>query len=482
MTINSVQYFIFFLIVFCLYYFTVSRKWNVRARVLLLQLLILAAGIFFYSMSGLFILLTLSYAVIITYIAGLVLEKHRTRAVTALFIILLLAPLCFFKYYNFAGGIFGMPHLDLIVPLGISFYTLQCITYIAAVSKAEMPAEKNILTVAVFTSFFPVISSGPIMRAKKFIPQLKDLHPFDYETVTQGLIMIGCGLLRKMVIADSIGTYIDKVYSSLDSSSGTAVLLAVCLYSFQIYFDFSGYSDMAVGSAKMLGFDVGVNFTRPYLSRNMSEFWHNWHISLSTWLRDYIYIPTGGSRVSAFRSYVNLMITFLVSGLWHGAAWHFVIWGGIHGVFLCGERVVRNFRKSRGLAVSRALHIHNIIYTYILATFAWIFFRVEKTGDVITVFSRIATIPYDIRQGIDGTVLMMPRTGSSDYYQLQTAIIAMIAVCAVGCLTRGHREHFSAVIRRYPVYVRWGTYILIVFLIYFFSAKQVSANFIYSQF
>ena len=290
-----------------------------------------------------------------------------------------LAPLLAIKYVPQVVGV------HWIFPLGISFFTFQSVGYIADVYKKKIQAERNFLNVALFVSFFPVISSGPIQRAGNLITQLNQAHVFDYDDATDGLRLFAWGLFKKLCIADKLALYVNYVYGNVAEQHGLALLFATILYSFQIYCDFSGYSDMAIGVARYLGFDVEKNFDRPYLSQSVGEFWRRWHISLSSWLRDYVYIPLGGSRVALPRIYLNLMATFLVSGIWHGSTWNFVIWGALHGLFLCAERATKGARDKMKIP-----SWINVAVTFCLVAFAWIFFRAKNVSEAAVVVKKIA--------------------------------------------------------------------------------------------
>ncbi len=293
-----------------------------------------------------------------------------------------LAPLLFFKYAP------RELHPDIIFPLGISFFTFQSLSYIADCFKNKVEPERSLLNVALFVSFFPVVSSGPIQRAGNLIPQFKEAHRFDYGSATDGLKLFAWGMFKKLCVADRIAAYVNYVYGSADSQYGSALLLATVLYSFQIYCDFSGYSDMAIGAAKYCGFDVGKNFDHPYLAQSVGDFWRRWHISLSSWLRDYVYIPLGGSRVALPRIYFNLLATFLVSGIWHGAGWTFVVWGALHGLYQCAGRAAKPLLEKAKIPAAV-----KILVTFCLVTFAWIFFRAESLGQAALVVRKIAEVP-----------------------------------------------------------------------------------------
>ena len=357
MLFNSVGFLIFFPIVL-LVCFAIPEK--------IRYLWLLAASYYFYMCWNAKYAVLLLTSTVITYASGLLLERVKgleideikkiryKKAVVALSFISNLGILCYFKYINFI--IFNLtkafslininlsvPAVDVILPVGISFYTFMAVGYIVDVYRGKTRAVRHFGKYAIFVSFFPNISSGPIERAGHFIPQIDKEKSFDYDSVVYGARLLLLGLIKKIVIADMMTKYVDEVFNKVPEHYGICFAWATLLYTFQIYCDFSGYSDMAVGAARMLGFDLIQNFRQPYLAASIKEFWARWHISLSTWFRDYVYIPLGGNRCSKTRRDMNLLITFLCSGLWHGASWTFVLWGGIHGV--C--QIIENRIKER---------------------------------------------------------------------------------------------------------------------------------------
>ena len=321
MSFISISFAILFLILVILYHLTARVAKN---PVLIQNILLLAASLVFYAFADFRYLPFLFHIIIISYIAG---KFCKNKTLFILFLIVDIAPLFAIKCCPL---IF---HTHWIFPLGISFFTFQSISYIVDTYTKKIPSEKSFLNVAIFISFFPIISSGPIQRAGNLIPQFQNARTFNYDNATDGMKLFAWGMFKKLCIADRIAVYVNYVYGNVNDGYGVAILLATVLYSFQIYCDFSGYSDMAIGIARYLGFDVGKNFDHPYLSKSVGEFWRRWHISLSSWLRDYVYIPLGGSRVALPRIYLNILITFLVSGIWHGSTWNFVIWGLLNGLF-----------------------------------------------------------------------------------------------------------------------------------------------------
>lgn len=311
--------------------------------------------------------------------------------------ILTLLPLLIFKYYNFindsifellssVGLRFHLSGLNWAIPMGISFFTFQALGYLFDVYYKRITAEKDFLTYSLFISFFPSIVAGPINKASLVILQIKALRPyFDYGKAVEGLKMLLWGMFMKVVVADRLALYVDKVYSSYVNYSGVACFEASILYSIQIYADFAGYSLMAIGVGKTLGFELTKNFRRPYFAVSVTDFWRRWHISLSTWLKDYVYIPMGGSRCSKLRNYWNIFITFLVSGIWHGANWTFIIWGAIHGTCQIVEKALGQQGCKYGI-VGKTV---KIAFTFLVINFAWIFFRSSSLDDAICFIGRI---------------------------------------------------------------------------------------------
>lgn len=346
----------------------------------------------------------------ICYWGGQVFDNERGRGNRLVlcwcFAALGLMPLLVFKYYNFlndsltstlesVGLHFALPGLNWVIPVGISFFTFQAVGYLLDVYKKRIPAEKDFLDFALFVSFFPQVISGPISTAKELIPQFKTPHDFRYEQGRDGLKMLLWGMFLKLALADRIGLYVDTVYSNYIHYSGAVCFIASIMYTIQIYCDFAGYSLMAIGIAKTLGFDLINNFERPYLAASVTEFWKRWHISLTRWLTTHIYINLGGNRCSKIRQYVNIMITFLVSGLWHGANWTFIIWGALHGFFqiiekaLMGDRLKAEMKS--GLHKFTLIRGMRIILTFSLVSFAWIFFRMPTLEGAVNVIGRIFT-------------------------------------------------------------------------------------------
>ena len=404
MIFNSFNFIILFPIIFFLYYIIPAKSRKIRNGYLLL-----VSYLLYLNWKPAYALVLLGVTMV-TYCGGRFLqledesdelkveEKKKQRRLAWLLALLGLIPLLVFKYYNFlnasvstglsaAGLQFALPGLNWAIPVGISFFTFQAMGYMLDVYHRRIKAEKDFLTYALFVSFFPSIVAGPINKASLVIPQLKNLRPyFDYSKAVGGLKMLLWGMFMKVVVADRVALYVDTVFSHYMNYTGVSCFVASIFYSIQIYADFAGYSLMAIGVGKVLGFELTENFRRPYFSVSVTEFWHRWHISLSTWLKDYVYIPLGGSRCSKLRNYWNIFVTFLVSGIWHGANWTFIVWGCMHGVCQIIEKALglNKWKGDNGL-----LKTGRVLLTFLVVNFAWIFFRMPSLGDAIGVISRI---------------------------------------------------------------------------------------------
>ena len=324
--------------------------------------------------------------------------KNRSTLVW-LFALIALLPLLVFKYYNFIndsvsdglaliGLKFSLPGLNWAIPVGISFFSFQAVGYMLDVYHGRIKAERNILDYGLFVSFFPQIASGPISKADELLPQIKNPHKFDYNQAVSGLKYILWGMFLKVVLADRAGIYVDTVFAEYEKFSGIGCAIASVLYSIQIYADFAGYSLMAVGIGKALGFNLINNFKRPYFSASVTEFWKRWHISLTRWLTQQVYIPLGGSRCSKAKCYRNIMVTFLVSGIWHGANWTFIVWGLLHGICQIVEKAFGwNKKESKGV-----IKAGRILLTFVIVTLAWVIFRSPSIGDAFGLMGRYFTM------------------------------------------------------------------------------------------
>jgi len=356
-------------------------------------------------------ILILGFTIVIDYFAGIWLEKTEGKKKKWFLIASLIANvgvLAVFKYYNFLNdnlSIFlnsvgyqnKIPHLGILLPIGLSFHTFQAMSYTIEVYRGHQKAERHFGIYALYVMFYPQLVAGPIERPQNLIHQFYEKHSFEYERVVEGLKMILWGLFMKLVIADRLAIYVNAVYNNPEHHTGATLALATVFFAFQIYCDFAGYSNIAIGAAKVMGFNLMTNFNRPYFSESISEFWKRWHISLSTWFRDYLYISLGGNRVSIPRWYFNLFLVFAISGLWHGANWTFIIWGALNGFYLVFAIVTEKWRKRFGKLIwldhlPRLNSALQIGITFLLACFAWIFFRANTTPDAFYIVKSIASL------------------------------------------------------------------------------------------
>ena len=405
MLFNSYSFLVFFPIVVIIYYLMpkkVSYLW------------LLAASYYFYTGWNAKYALLLLLSTTITYISGIllqwILDRHPDNVAVKKWIVAgsfasNLAILFFFKYFNFTVESLNavLQHtslptvntsLDVLLPVGISFYTFQALGYTVDVYRGEIRAERNFFRYALFVSFFPQLVAGPIERSKNLLNQLRTPQKFDYRRMCDGLLLMIWGYFLKLVIADRISIFVDNVYVNVGIYDGKYLLLASVLFAFQIYCDFAGYSTIAIGAAEVMGYQLMENFNSPYLSQSVSEFWRRWHISLSSWFKDYLYIPLGGNRKGKIRKYINIMIVFLVSGLWHGANWSYVVWGGLNGlyqvigaIFTPVREKVKETIKVKKNAIP--LMVIYMVTTFILVDFAWIFFRADTMQHAFDVIGSI---------------------------------------------------------------------------------------------
>jgi D-alanyl-lipoteichoic acid acyltransferase DltB (MBOAT superfamily) len=372
-----------------------------------------------------------------------------------------------------------VPMFELLLPVGISFYTFQSLGYILDVYNDKVPAERKLNIFALFTAFFPPLLSGPINRASDLMPQFKQPRAFDYQNVTQGLRLILWGLVKKMVIADHLAVYVNHVYNHVGDYQGIALIIATLFYTVQIYCDFSGYTDMARGSAQVLGYDLMENFRHPYFARSLHEFWQRWHISLSTWFRDYVYVPLGGNRVTIWRWRYNIFITFLISGLWHGANWTFVVWGALHGFILILENATRHFQRRLAdrLFTGKASRLNQgiqVAITMSMISFAWIFFRANSVSDAFTIIRKMFLI------GIDGFGLK--QSGITVVGIPQFIFLLLMVVLLFGVEMWERRGWVQELVGKLPLTVRWTIYTVAFWSVLISGVFGVKQEFIYFQF
>ena len=386
MLFNSFQFLFFFVVVWLLFLVTRGTPRKV---------ILLIASYYFYMCWSTRYIFVIWGITLIDYVAGLQIEKAdrlgRRRLYLGLSLFCNISLLVIFKYFNFLTGsfrsashLFGLrydpPLLAIILPVGLSFHTFQAMSYTIEVYRRRVPAERNLLEYALYVAFFPQMVAGPIERPYELLPQFHREPKVTLEGVRSGMVQALWGLFKKMVLADNVADFVKLIYDTPRHYDGAALVLATLLFSIQIYCDFSGYTDIALGLARMMGYELRVNFMQPYFSRSVGEFWRRWHISLSTWFRDYVYIPLGGNRVSSSRHYANLMITFVISGLWHGANWTFVAWGFLHGLYLIVAQTFGPYLP-HSVRLPRVQAFCKTVFTFSLVSFAWIFFRANSLQD-----------------------------------------------------------------------------------------------------
>lgn len=489
MLFNSLAFVVFFPLATAAYFLTPARwRWVV---------LLVSSYVFYMWWRADFALLIL-FSTVVDYLAARVMAESENRNVRTALLITSLASnlglLFFFKYLTWAVGeanaLLGwagagatIPELDLLLPVGISFYTFQTLSYTIDVYRGKCPPEKHFGRFAVYVSFWPQLVAGPIERAVHLLPQLRAAHAWDTARAVDGLKQMIWGLFKKVVIADRLAIYVDAVYADPDGQGGWALMLATYLFAFQIYTDFSGYSDIAIGAARIMGIDLMENFKRPYFARSVSEFWRRWHISLSTWFRDYLYIPLGGNRVGVPRWYANLLIVFVVSGFWHGANWTFIVWGALHGLYLISGILTDEARGAIEARVPWLATWPRILWTFHLALLAWVFFRADSVQDAGLVLYKVAmdlpalglaVVSLDVRAVYQAMVVSVGVT----QYDFVLCILGVVVLFGVDLAReRGWRlpETTAGHLGRYVAYD-----LLIVAMLLFGAFGQRS--FIYFQF
>ncbi len=481
MLFNSLTFAAFLIVVFLLYYIIPHKyRW----------IFLLAASYVFYMNLHVAYGLLLLATTVLTYVLGLRTEAAPTARAKKRCLLLGIVPLVlvllFFKTAApvidrlnaliDAGRLSLQPlTIRILLPAGVSFYFFQSIGYLIDVYRGKVKAERHFGYYALFVSFFPQLLAGPIGRADSLLPQYKKEHPFDYDKASYGIRLMAWGYFKKLVIADVLAGVVNTVYDNATSYVGLVFIVVTILFAIEIYCDFSGYSDIAVGCAKLFGIDLMTNFRTPYFSFSIREFWSRWHISLSTWLRDYVYIPLGGSRVPKWRHCLNLLITFLVSGFWHGSRLTYLAWGGLHGLLQVIETLL--YPKTRkGVEVKRKKHWWQLPITFLLLCFTWIFFRANSITDAVWIIKKLF---WDI--------------GRPMVY-LQTCVICLglTKAAAIGILTSiavltiydllSLKGDVIAAFSRQKFFIRWPVYVLFLIAIALFSSKNVATEFIYFQF
>ncbi len=473
MLFNSFEFAIFLPVVFLLYWFVFNQSLKIQ------NFFLLIVGYIFYGWWDWRFLFLIAFSTTLDFSVGLLLEKtENTKNRKGLFILSCLINLGFlgaFKYYNFFidNFISAFEHigyhipvlpLKIILPVGISFYTFQSLSYTADVYSRKMKAEHDFISFAAFISFFPQLVAGPIERARHLLPQFKTQRSFDFDMAKKGLLKMLWGFFKKIVIADSLAVYVDDIFFHYQHLPASTLVIGAIYFAIQIYCDFSGYSSIAIGTAKLFGFSLMENFSFPYFSKNVAEFWRRWHISLSTWFRDYVYIPLGGSYGSKTKTIVNILITFTLSGFWHGANWTFIAWGFLNGLFILPTTLLSKKKNSdEKKRLPSFIDILQMTGTFLLITLTWIFFRSENMASAMHYIHHILSpsiFSYPVQHGMLLAIPLITILFSVEWIQKNDIII----------LSR------NAI----PVYARWSIYLITALTcLAFFKQNQ---TFIYFQF
>lgn len=483
MLFNSIDFAIFLPIVFILYWFVTDKNLKLQ------NFLIVAASYFFYGWWDWRFLSLILFSTIVDYTIGRQLrnEENQLKRKILLWtsILVNLVFLGFFKYYNFfldnfitAFSFFGQDiqanSLNIILPVGISFYTFQTLSYTIDVYKRKLEPTKDFIAFSAFVSFFPQLVAGPIERATHLLPQFYTKRTFDYSKAVDGMRQILWGLFKKIVIADNCAEFANQIFNNSADMNGSTLVLGALFFTFQIYGDFSGYSDIAIGTSRLFGFDLTRNFNFPYFSRDIAEFWRRWHISLSTWFRDYLYIPLGGSRGGTWMKVRNTFIIFIVSGFWHGANWTFIVWGALNAIYFLPLLLTNNNRNNletvaQGKLLPSIKELVFMLLTFGLTVFAWIFFRAENIGHAISYISEI----------LSPSIFTIPKFAGM-YDALMTIILVAIFVL-VEWKGREGQYAIAQIGKNWHRPIRWSFYSIIIFLIGMFM-PSVESPFIYFQF
>lgn len=472
MVFNSIEFVIFLPIVVLLFYLLPQKaRW----------LMLLVASCVFYMWFVPKYILILLVTIIIDYSAGILMEKHadepkKKKTFLVISVVSTLLVLFIFKYLGFINdnfvwlcqklGLDVRTSVNIILPIGLSFHTFQSMSYVIEVYRGNQKAERHFGYYSLYVMFFPQLVTGPIERPGNLLRQLHEYKDFRYENISKGMRLILFGLFIKMVVADHLGAYVDEVYANPAEYNSWSVMLAMAFYSFQIYCDFFGYSTIALGSAKLMGFDISDNFRTPYLAKNIAEFWHRWHISLSTWFRDYVYFPLGGSRVKFGRWAFNILVVFVLSGIWHGAAWTFLFWGFAHGLLHILEKALRNrfpYKEPNSKWLSISLDALRIAKTFVLVTLFWVMFRATDFANMRDIF-----------------VAAVTNFGGGQNLAVKPEVWLYLALFILSDLLL-FNTRFDAWCEGKPMVVRWLIYALLIFLVIARSSVN-SFPFIYFQF
>jgi alginate O-acetyltransferase complex protein AlgI len=486
MLFNSLSFAIFLPIVFFFHWFVTNK--NQKSQ----NLLLLAASYYFYACWDWRFLFLLIFSTLLDYYTGIKMSESKTRAIRKTWlwisISINLGFLGVFKYYNFFAHSFAEAvsnlgwqvnpsTISVILPVGISFYTFHGLSYVIDIYNNRIKVERNFIDYSIFVSFFPLLVAGPIERATHLLPQLKVKRTFDYTKAADGLRQILWGLFKKMVIADRCAEYANVIFNNSSHYSGVILLLGALLFTIQIYTDFSGYSDIAIGTARLFGIDLLRNFAFPYFSRDIAEFWRRWHISLSSWFKDYLYIPLGGSKGGTWMRIRNTFIIFLVSGFWHGANWTFLVWGGLNALYIMPSIIFHTNRTNIEIVARDRMfptirEFLSILLTFSLTVFAWIFFRAANLHHAFSFINNMFA----------GIFIKANYIQTLDFIKsyLGSLPIIIAAFFVIEWLGRNQQYAIAALWLGYPRFVRWIIYYSIIFLIFSYGGPE--QQFIYFQF
>lgn len=488
MLFNSFEFLLFFPIVTILYFILPHKlRW---------VLLLISSCIFYMAFIPKYILI-LAFTITIDYFIGIVLEKitgDRRKVFLTISILSNIGILFVFKYFNFFNSNmlkiadyfdwnYPIQSLKIILPIGLSFHTFQSLSYIIEVYRGNQKAERNFGIFALYVMFYPQLVAGPIERPQNLLKQFYERHYFEIDRVTDGLKLMLWGLFKKVVIADRLALFVNQVYGNPENYIGLQLFTATLFFAFQIYCDFSGYSDIAIGAAKVMGFSLMTNFDRPYLSKSIAEFWRRWHISLSTWFKDYVYIPLGGNRCSASRRYFNLFITFLLSGLWHGANWTYIIWGAINGCYQIVSLITKDFRKKivTYVKLDKFPYVHNaiqVVITFSLTVFAWIFFRAANFHQAIYILRNMFVDVFDLGS-LNSVVKVAEEIQLLNKEGLILSLLLIVFLVIIELIQRNIVIR-QAIDKRFP-HLKWLVYYAGIFTIIIIGQFS-KAQFIYFQF
>lgn len=479
MLFNSIDFALFLPLVFCLYWFVTNKKLKVQ------NVLVLVSSYVFYGWWDARFLILIAFSTCVDYWVGLQLQqttkRSKRRSLLWTSILINIGMLGYFKYANFfienfidAFASFGIQlehsSLQIILPVGISFYTFQTLSYTIDVYRKKLHPTRDFIAFAAFVSFFPQLVAGPIERATNLLPQFYVKRVFSYDKAVLGMRQILWGFFKKLVIADNCAKYANIIFDNSADYNGSTMVVGAILFAFQIYGDFSGYSDIAIGTSRLFGFDLKQNFAHPYFSRDIAEFWRRWHISLSTWFRDYVYIPLGGSRVNKIKTLRNVFIIFLVSGFWHGANWTFIAWGGLHALFFIPLLLFQRNRKHLSVVAENSWlpsprETLQIVITFLLSTFAWIFFRAENITHAFEIIGII----------FSEEILQQPDVWPA---KVMVYIFLFVVMEWLGRRRKFAIEDLSFLNRP----LRWLFYLGLTMTIYFLGRFSQEIEFIYFQF